>query len=538
MRKTFISIIALGLAACGGDPHISAPQETDTTHQDTTADATPTTGVFETPYGPMELPYTVVDGKNIVGGDIVMGRDLSGDQQRSGVIALASSKWPQATIYYDVDPALSPDIHRPIGDPEYSQGDRVSNAIAKWQAATPMRFVQSSTASNRVHFARSLTDCNSQVGMVNGVQTVNLNDTCYQSGAVHEIGHALGLFHEHQRSDRDLSITVNACVAGNGNYDRELSSKETNVGAFDFNSIMLYTGCNACSATNPAPVMIRKSTGLCFGQPQTISAGDVQGVKYVYGTWHATDIGAPGRDFAAGSAGVLYGLQPDGNGVWKFSAGSWTFIGGAGSNRLYAGGTNVYRTATNNDIYMYTSGTTWTKVGSPGMDIAVSSGGTLYALASDGSGVYQYTGTGQAWTGIGAGGTHLYAGGSMLYKTVSNGDIYRYDGGSTWTRVGAPGRSFAVDRQGRLYATQPDGQGVWMYSGSGAVWNNIGAASNGVFAGDSTVFSINPAGEVWKYNGTPQSWTHINGPATKVYASGSLVAAVAVGTGELFSYAP
>ena len=77
-----------------------------------------------------------------------------------------------------------------------------------------------------------------------------------------------------------------------------------------------------------------------------------------------------------------------------------------------------------------------------------------------------------------------------------------------------------------------------MYSGSGTAWTNIGAASNGVFAGDSTIFSINPAGEVWRYNGSPQNWTHINGPATKVYAAGSVVAAVAIGSGEVFSYTP
>ncbi len=46
--------------------------------------------------------------------------------------------------------------------------------------------------------------------MVGGRQAINLGSGCnYKSVIKHEIGHAIGMMHEHQRADRDSYITIN-----------------------------------------------------------------------------------------------------------------------------------------------------------------------------------------------------------------------------------------------------------------------------------------------------------------------------------------
>ncbi|CAL1543600.1 unnamed protein product [Lymnaea stagnalis] len=56
----------------------------------------------------------------------------------------------------------------------------------------------------------SIHSCNSQLGMVGGVQSLNLQAPgCRFKGLyLHEIGHALGLVHEHQLPDRDNYIEI------------------------------------------------------------------------------------------------------------------------------------------------------------------------------------------------------------------------------------------------------------------------------------------------------------------------------------------
>ena len=54
-----------------------------------------------------------------------------------------------------------------------------------------------------------LSRCNSMVGAVGGEQILNMGDGCQYVGLVlHEFGHAIGYYHEHNRPDRDDTVEV------------------------------------------------------------------------------------------------------------------------------------------------------------------------------------------------------------------------------------------------------------------------------------------------------------------------------------------
>ena len=86
----------------------------------------------------------------------------------------------------------------------------ILTAIETWSNSTCIEFVARSSEEDYVSFMKSSTGCNSHVGRRGGTQVINLVSACanYLHSILHEIGHALGLQHEHTRPDRDSYITI------------------------------------------------------------------------------------------------------------------------------------------------------------------------------------------------------------------------------------------------------------------------------------------------------------------------------------------
>jgi len=223
------------------------------------------------------LTYSIIDGYAIHGGDMVLGpasnfQDLpTGSDVQSGVATNnLGSRWDDGIVYYDLN-----------GHPASAV---IQDAFAHIEENTSIRFVARVAQSQYVRFING-SGCWSYIGRLSGSQDISIQTPgCNHLGIVsHEIYHALGVYHEQSRSDRDGFVTINFAniqAGREGNFN--IVNNATDIGSYDYASLMHY-GRTAFSI-GPGLETITPPAGVSIGQRSALSQGDIEAMQWMYYT--------------------------------------------------------------------------------------------------------------------------------------------------------------------------------------------------------------------------------------------------------------
>ena len=120
----------------------------------------------------------------------------------------------------------------------------------------------------------------------NSLSKPSFTGHCGTGATIHEIGHAIGLFHEQTRHDRDQFVKIifeNVTPENRFNFEKHSKTVGTDTGPYDFGSIMHY-GPTAFSIDSETKKTIVRLDGQDFEeQREGLSEGDLIGIEAMYG---------------------------------------------------------------------------------------------------------------------------------------------------------------------------------------------------------------------------------------------------------------
>ncbi len=175
----------------------------------------------------------VGDMELLVSGLVAWRNELAGLPAPRSAFSGTAPLWTGGNVYYQFHPSVSAQNQQMFVD-----------AAREWETFANVHFIARTSQPNYilVEEVAGLSGGQATVGMVGGQQAFKIGPNAWSRSVLcHELGHTLGMVHEHQRSDRDSFVTIltnNIASGQEANFVKLPTSQ--NLGAYDFLSIMHY----------------------------------------------------------------------------------------------------------------------------------------------------------------------------------------------------------------------------------------------------------------------------------------------------------
>lgn len=212
-------------------------------------------------------------------GDIILTQEqidlLNQPQTKSGFLTDIRKRWPNGTVVYTVAA-------------DFKKKNELLRAMEEYKNYTNIDFREKiGSEANYVEFVNGGNISDSHIGMIGGKQRIRIADNGTSSTVMHEIGHTIGLLHEHSRYDRDEYITINwnniiEDKKHNFNkYSTSISGVSNITTPFDYSSIMIYSSFNNFCLNTSEPCLTKKDGSYIYATYE-LSKEDITSINNLY----------------------------------------------------------------------------------------------------------------------------------------------------------------------------------------------------------------------------------------------------------------
>ena len=199
--------------------------------------------------------------------------------------------WNDSIVPYE----LWPSFYYPSNKHYY---DRLMQAIVEIELVSSIRFLKrNQTHEDYVMMHNDNESCFSEIGKQGGVQIASVGKGCQELGnVVHELLHALGVWHTISREDRDDYVTILWENIKRSKYKNFLKISQNYVSwfniSYDYDSIMHYNAYQF--SKNGRVTIISNNPQKRIGQRRSLSEGDIEILSEMYPSESSKMCGIPG----------------------------------------------------------------------------------------------------------------------------------------------------------------------------------------------------------------------------------------------------
>ncbi|XP_053576764.1 embryonic protein UVS.2-like [Bombina bombina] len=160
----------------------------------------------------------------------------------------------------------------------------LNSAMQEFESLTCVRFVPWTTEKDFLNILAS-DGCSSYIGRIGGSQELNLDiNGCMRLGKIeHEMNHALGFFHEQNRSDRDDYVTIMTQYISESYFYNFEKLNTNNLGVeYDYGSVMHYPSYAFSNTSGKDTIIPKGNPNIPIGQRDGLSPLDISKINKLY----------------------------------------------------------------------------------------------------------------------------------------------------------------------------------------------------------------------------------------------------------------